>query len=166
MCDYSLWGLPTRLAADGEQLVVHRFPTGSMGLASTADLKSLKEATEPEPAPGIWGRIQRFFQSDPQPQVPPAVCIPPGSVLIMRNISTAIRQRYRVQAEEGVVFVQTSANPNSHRDAVQFTNGRHALLQEFHEGVEAEVLSVSGNMLPVPEERELAGASPYRNPLR
>jgi hypothetical protein len=94
------------------------------------------------------------------------VCIPPGSLLVMRNISSAICERYSVQAEEGVVFVQTSANSNTHRDAVQFTNGRHALLQEFPEGVTAEVLSVSGNLLPVREEREFAGASPYRNPLR
>ena len=34
MCDYSLAGLPSRLAVEGEQLVVHRFPTGTLGLAS------------------------------------------------------------------------------------------------------------------------------------
>ena len=33
MCDYSLAGLPNRLAVEGEQLVVHRFQTGAMGLA-------------------------------------------------------------------------------------------------------------------------------------
>jgi hypothetical protein len=32
MCDYSLAGVPNRLAVEGEQLVVHRFPTGSVGL--------------------------------------------------------------------------------------------------------------------------------------
>jgi len=26
MCDYSLAGIPNRLAVEGEQLVVHRFP--------------------------------------------------------------------------------------------------------------------------------------------
>ena len=34
MCDYSLQGLPNRLAGEGEQLVTHRFPTQSIGLAS------------------------------------------------------------------------------------------------------------------------------------
>ena len=38
MCDYSLHTYPNRLAADGEDLVVHRFGAGSLGLASPADL--------------------------------------------------------------------------------------------------------------------------------
>ena len=32
MCDYSLATLQTRLAVEGEELVVYRFPTGSIGL--------------------------------------------------------------------------------------------------------------------------------------
>ena len=35
MCDYSLAGLRTRLAVEGEELVVYRFPTGSIGLTSS-----------------------------------------------------------------------------------------------------------------------------------
>ncbi len=165
MCDYSLCGLPNRLAVDGEELVVHRFPTGSAGLASPADLKSLERA-KPEPPRSIWDHIKRFFQGDPQLPVPAAVCIPPGSFLIMKNISPAIQERYGVQAEEGVVFVQTSANSNTHRDAVQFTNGRQALLQELPVGLEVEVLSVAGTALPVREEHEFASASEYRHPWR
>ena len=34
MCDYSLAGIPNRLAVEGERLVACRFSTGSMGLAS------------------------------------------------------------------------------------------------------------------------------------
>ena len=33
MCDYSLAVLPKRLAVEGEELIVHRFRTGSIGLA-------------------------------------------------------------------------------------------------------------------------------------
>ena len=33
MCDSSLTGIPNRLAVEGEQLVVHRFHTGFVGLA-------------------------------------------------------------------------------------------------------------------------------------
>jgi len=33
MCDYSLMGVPNRLAQQGEYLVTHRFRTGSLGLA-------------------------------------------------------------------------------------------------------------------------------------
>jgi hypothetical protein len=35
MCDFSLHGIETRLAEEGEILVVHRFYTGSKGLTST-----------------------------------------------------------------------------------------------------------------------------------
>jgi hypothetical protein len=35
MCDYSLAGIPNRLAVEGEELVVHPFPTGALGLASS-----------------------------------------------------------------------------------------------------------------------------------
>ena len=39
MCDYSLAGLRTRLAVEGEELVLYRFPTGSLGLTSPAELE-------------------------------------------------------------------------------------------------------------------------------
>ena len=32
MCDYSLVSLPNRLAKEGNHLVVHQFPTGTLGL--------------------------------------------------------------------------------------------------------------------------------------
>ena len=34
MCDYSLCGIPNRLAVESEELVVYRFSTGSIGMAS------------------------------------------------------------------------------------------------------------------------------------
>ena len=40
MCDYSLAGIPSRLAVEGEQLVAHRFSTGSLGLASPCPSQS------------------------------------------------------------------------------------------------------------------------------
>jgi len=39
MCDYSLQGLPNRLAIEGEELVVHRFTTGAIGLAARKELE-------------------------------------------------------------------------------------------------------------------------------
>jgi len=33
MCDYSLAHFPNRLAVEGEQLIVHRFDSGTLGLA-------------------------------------------------------------------------------------------------------------------------------------
>lgn len=38
MCDYSLFSIRNRLATEGEVLTVHRFPIGSVGLASPSDL--------------------------------------------------------------------------------------------------------------------------------
>ncbi len=39
MCDYSLHGFSNRLAVEGEQLLLHRFPTGTLGLASPSELQ-------------------------------------------------------------------------------------------------------------------------------
>jgi hypothetical protein len=36
MCDYSLLHFPNRLAVNGEELIVHRFSSGSIGLAAEA----------------------------------------------------------------------------------------------------------------------------------
>ena len=38
MCDYSLTGLRTRLAVEGEELIIYRFPTGSIGLTSASEV--------------------------------------------------------------------------------------------------------------------------------
>jgi hypothetical protein len=43
MCDYSLMHYPNRLAVNGDELVVHRFLSGSIGLASEADLHQTAE---------------------------------------------------------------------------------------------------------------------------
>ena len=63
MCDYSLAGVPNRLAVEGEQLVVHRFPH-SLGLAS--------------PSPSL-------AQTSSQ-KTTPAVCVAPGARLLLRDI--------------------------------------------------------------------------------
>src|SRR5260370_20220826 len=74
MCDYSLAGLRTRLAVEGEELVVYRFPTGSIGLTSGSEVAAHKKEFRG------W---QRSF--DPR-EVPCAVCIPPRARLWLRNI--------------------------------------------------------------------------------
>jgi hypothetical protein len=35
MCDYALMGVPNRLATEGEDLLVHRFRTRSIGLTAS-----------------------------------------------------------------------------------------------------------------------------------
>ncbi len=123
MCDYSLAGLPSRLAVEGEQLVVHRFPTGTLGLAS------------PCASPSRWWSAKQT----------PAVCIPPGARLLLRDIPKDLQQQFGVRGTEEVAFVQLTATPFQFRDAVRFSNGRETLLQQLQCGQHVDVLSLSSS---------------------
>src|SRR5689334_4379775 len=58
MCDYSLFAIPNRLAKEQENLVAHRFPTGSMGLASPMDLRrNAQLRQEKSGSSGLWSAI-------------------------------------------------------------------------------------------------------------
>ena len=122
MCDYSLAGIPNRLAVEGEQLVVHRFSTDSLGLAS------------PCPSPLSKGT--------------PAVCIPPGARLRLRDIPQDLQLRFGLNEIEEVTFVQQSAEAYQYRDAVRFQNGREVLLQRLRCGQQVEVLSLASDDFP------------------
>ena len=123
MCDYSLAGIPNRLAVKDEQLVVHRFPTGSLGLAS------------PCPSVSRWWSAKQT----------PAVCVPPGARLRLREIREDLQQKFGIGETEEVTFVQLSATPYQFRDAVCFSNGREILLQRLHCGQRVDVLSLSSH---------------------
>src|SRR5260370_2129682 len=115
MCDYSLGGLRTRLAVEGEELIIYRFPTGSLGLTSPAEL----EAHHKE-----FRGWQSWF--DPR-EVPCAVSIPPHTRLWLRNIPEHLQRQLGVGAVETVGFTQVSAEACQLRDAVRFRNGREVL---------------------------------------
>ena len=121
MCDYSLAGLPNRLAVEGEQLVVYRFTTGAMGLA-----------------PSSPGFKQLLF-----PSSTPAVCIPPGARLRLYDIPLYMQQRFGVAEIENVSFVQKSAEAFTYRDALRFVDGKEILLQHLRYGQRVDVLSLS-----------------------
>ena len=121
MCDYSLAGIPNRLAVEGEELVVHRFPTGSIGLAS------------PCASVSRWWSAKEI----------PAVCMPPGAQLILHDVPKRLQHNLAVGAIEEVTFVQLSAIPYQFRDAVRFSNGREIRLQELSEGMGVRVLKMS-----------------------
>ena len=127
MCDYSLAGVPNRLAVEGEQLVVHPFPTGSVGLASACS-QLLSKGT-------------------------PAVCIPPGARLRLRDIPEALQLQLSLNATEEVTFVQLSAEAYQYRDAVRFQNGREILLQKLDCGQQVEVLSLASGDIPEKRHR-------------
>jgi hypothetical protein len=147
MCDYSLHTFPNRLAADGEDLVVHRFGAGSLGLASPADLGPVISAAKSTAANWSWSRVKRWFQGqtprwEAQSRVP-AVCVPPGARLIMHDIPKSLQRELGVSETEEVEFIQTTAEVNTYRDAVRFGNCRQILLQELREGQRIRVVSTS-----------------------
>jgi hypothetical protein len=133
MCDYSLHALRTRLADEGEELVVYRFPTGSLGMTSPSEL----EMHEPDYRHAGW-----------QPHFNPkesacAVCIPPGARLLLRDIPDRLRTQLGLHQEETVEFIQMSATEWRHRDGVRFPNAQEILLQRLAEGQRIIVLSLA-----------------------
>jgi hypothetical protein len=131
MCDYSLAHFPNRLAVEGEQLVVHRFATRSLGLAPARPC------------------LKQFFF----PASVPAVCVPPGARLLVQDIPEHLQQRLSVLATEEVIFVEQSLEAFTYRDAVRFANGQEILLQGLQCGQRVEVLSLGGGGEEIQPER-------------
>jgi hypothetical protein len=142
MCDYSLLGMTNRLAIEGEQLQVYRFPTSSLGLTSPVELQKLREKSSPQPSGGLWSRLKNWFSMRGEP-APSAVCIPPGAQLRLHDIPEPLQRQFDVGADEEVTFVQLSAEAFSYRDAVRFNNGKEILLQKLEEGQRVDVLCLS-----------------------
>jgi len=142
MCDYSLGGVPNRLAAEGDELIVHRFPTSSMGLAPAAQLRTETGVTTCDQS--LWRRIESFLAL---PRFCPgieAVCVPPGASLILKNIPCDLQRKWDIGEEETVLFTQKSAEFKTHRDAICFRNGRQVSLQHLRAGLLVKVVSLGG----------------------
>jgi hypothetical protein len=139
MCDYSLFAVPNRLADEQEKLVAHRFPTGSMGLASPADLRP---AHSHRPGASYWNKVKQWFLPVANSPIP-AVCIPPGARLQVSGLPNHVQQQLGVGACEEVIFTQLSASSYAYRDAIRFENGKSLLLQDLAEGVAFQVLSLA-----------------------
>ncbi len=159
MCDYSLMAVPNRLAQEGEELVMHRFPTGSLGLASPSDRK---RATRPPAAPRtFWNGLTSFFNP---PQIDPvcAVCIPPGARLRLHDLPVKLQRQFDVGADETVTFTQLSATAHAYRDAIRFSGGGVIRLQELCEGLRVTVvdLSLAGELNLESLREEIAAMSP------
>ena len=133
MCDYSLAGIPNRLAVEGEELVVHPFPTGALGLASSNT------------------PLSRWWSA----KATPAVCVPPGARLLLRDISGGLQQEFGVREAEEVTFVQQNAEAYRYRDAVRFQNGREILLQRLKCGQRVDVLDLSSGHHEAEEHQRL-----------
>jgi len=141
MCDYSLMTQPNRLAQEGEQLVVHRFPIGSLGLASPADVK--RRPARPTHRKTFWTKLKEFVVP-PQTEPVAAVCIPPGARLRLEDIPASLQSELHIGPVEEVRFTQLSAQVNTYRDAVCFSNGIELRLQNLVPGLRVTVLDLGG----------------------
>jgi len=153
MCDYSLGEIRNRLAVEGEELVVHRFPTHTLGLASPADIGA---GSSPCCEQTLWGQVKDALGQVFGPtKFVPAVCVPPGANLVLSGIPTHLQRRWNVGEEEPVLFVQTSMEVNRHRDAIRFRTGHESLLQNLPEGLRVRVVSLGGDQAEVRETQPI-----------
>jgi hypothetical protein len=129
---------PNRLAVEGEQLVVHRFNTGTLGLA-----------------PGRSSLRQVFFSA-----CVPAVCVPPGARLLLQDIPERLQQALNVGSVEEVTFVEQGADAFRYRDAVRFGNGREILLQQLACGQGVQVLSLDSAESEQTQRQQLGELAP------
>ena len=137
MCDYSLMMVRNRLAVEGEELVAHRFQSGSVGLVSCPDFNTWLNR---RPI-GFWNRLKWWFSADQEPA--PVVCIPPGAQLLVVGISRSLQKQFNIRELEEATFTQTSAEPRWHRDALCFANGSILMLGLLPERQRLRVLRLA-----------------------
>jgi hypothetical protein len=140
MCDYSLAALRTRLAVEGEELVVYRFSTGTLGMTAPDELEKHRQEL----------RGWRSWLNPRETQC--AVCIPPYSQLLFRDIPERLQRQLGIGPVEEVTFIQMSDMPGRHRDGIRFRNNQELLLQHVAEGQRVKVLSLS-----LAQEEEVTG---------
>jgi len=141
MCDYSLQGLPNRLAVEGEQLVTYRFRTGSIGMASPVEITARAcERRQPVEHRSWWAAFKAWMAGPIEPEDVCAICIPPGTRLLMSRIPDRLRRELFLNSVEEATFVQLSAEAFQFRDAIRFAGGRDIVLQSIPTGVNFQVL--------------------------
>lgn len=111
-------------------------------MASPADIQAAITPRQPGQQT-IWQKIRAFFDPTAAPAVC-AVCLPPGTRLLICDIPVRQQQQWHVGEREEAVFTQISAATNTYRDAVRFSGGCEVRLQEFREGMRVKVLDLTG----------------------
>ena len=157
MCDYSLMALPNRLAVCGEELVLHKFEFGSMGLVSELDLRRTQDEASKR---GFLERLKRALFPTVSHQCT-AVCIPPGAELLVRDIPQQLGMALGLESTtERVIF--TEIGTTGFRDAIRFRNGVEVLLQKLKEGQRIRVLALSTEDRDHSPALEIEAAHPNR----
>jgi len=112
-----------------------------MGLASVVDAQCCAQQPEEQPASTFREKLKRWFFPPTPPQCP-AVCIPPGARLLVRDIPEKLQKSLALAGGvEEVVFTQIGTA--GFRDAIRFPNGAELLLQRLTEGQRVRVLALS-----------------------
>jgi hypothetical protein len=117
MCDYSLHSIKSRPAKVGDKLTTHNFGTGTRGFAAAEDMHV-------------------------------AVCVLPGTELSfadeIRYLPTGlIPWRDKIIEHKTAIFRQINKEKvATHHDALEFPDGRIALLTTLFEGQRATVLQL------------------------
>jgi hypothetical protein len=128
MCDYSLLNIRARPARVGDKLTTRDFGTGTRGFAAAEDNSV-------------------------------AVCVLPGTELGFSSAVTVTEPRFVVgwKAETlsyaTAIFRQVNKDIQwTHHDALEFPDGRIALLTQLCSGQEARVLQMPAQPMTVAEE--------------
>ena len=118
MCDYSLQNVRSRPAQVGDKLTTRDFGTATRGFAAAEDA-------------GV------------------AVCVLPGTELAFASPVTLTDYRFvvgwkvEILSHATAIFRQVNKHePMKHHDALEFPDGRIALLTQLFEGQEATVLQL------------------------
>ncbi len=156
MCDYSRRDVPSRLAEQGEELVLHKFEMGTLGFAGVADLSEWQEASRVETG-GFWSTMRDWLVPRSLPRLS-GVCIPPGTQLLLNEVPLHTQISLGLAPSEIVTFTELSSRRYSYRDALLLPNRTRVLLQDLPEGLHALVLSTSPEPAVEPVERELQAA--------
>jgi hypothetical protein len=139
MCDYSLYTVNNRLACESDDLVLHRFDTGSLGFCAQAELE--KELSRGAFARG-WSSFLRWLYPRKKCGLT-AVCVPPGARLLISGVPEKARPGFELLALETVEFTQLSERSYAYRDALKFFDGENVLLQKLPEGLRVTVLALA-----------------------
>ena len=148
--------VPNRLGKEGEELVVHRFPSGAKGLAALLDLQRQaivfpRRKTLRSTLVEIGLSLRNVVMMPDKSRSVVAVCIPPGARLLLRDIPQRLQREMRVRHVEEVTFMQINADPFTYRDALRFANGREVSLQRLKTGQRVRVLNLSSADTASPE---------------
>jgi hypothetical protein len=152
VCDYSLYAVTNRLAEDGEELVLHRFMSGSLGFAAPGEVRAA-QAQANRHVKGFWAKVKALLTVHCGECVT-AVCIPPGSRLKLVDVPLRIQSLLGIRDGEEAVLIERSTESHQYRDALLFRNGRRVLLQHLPEGIRTIYSAVPEQTL-APDEDEV-----------